>query len=275
MTTAILRMHLLPFVAAAVLAGCASAPIEVSVQTRAETYRQIGDPHAVLFSEPPQCAALPAIAGDVPGFGIFMNTALERVAADAGAGHSMIGPSEAGNLLSEKGLRTELDTLMNSWRPTSILAPKSLARIGEALDVPYLLVPYLVSYDIEKDSRFVAFGLTVFRSGWTTMQLALQLWHAPTGTLVWQGHGISTLAGEGVIGAPVAVAPTLEQGLRPMLNDFLTGRSETIVQKSLRRPEPSEPQTGDDSLEGDSSENGSLAGDSLTDDESPPSDSSG
>ena len=60
-----------------------------------------------------------------------------------------------------------------------------------------------------------------------------------------------------------------------MLNDFLTGRSETIVQKSLRRPEPSEPQTGDNSLEGDSSENGSLAGDSLTDDESPPSDSSG
>ncbi|MFZ9691667.1 MAG: hypothetical protein ACO3EP_06455 [Phycisphaerales bacterium] len=221
---------------APLLGGCASNAIEVSVQTRAESYRDIGNPRDVLFSTPPRCAVLPANAGATPGFGIFMNTAIEQVLRERAAEESVIGPSETGNLLSESGLRTQLDALLNSWQPSNVLDPDGLRAIGEALGVPYLVVPYLVTYSTNNNSRITFLGVTFVRTGWTTIQVALQLWHAPTGVLVWQGQGISTLGCEGIIGPPVPTGATIEEAVRPMLADFLSGRSESIVSKQLPRP---------------------------------------
>ena len=223
---------------APLLGGCASNAIEVSVQTRAESYRDIGNPRDVLFTTPPVCAVLPSNAGSTPGFSVFMNTAIERVLREQGGKETVIGPSETGNVLSEAGLRTQLDALMNSWQPSNVLDPAGLRTIGDALGVPYLLVPYLVTYNTNNNSRITFLGVTFVRTGWTTVQVALQLWHAPSGTLVWQAQGISTLGCEGIIGPPVPTGATIEEALRPMVADFLSGRSESIVSKQLPRPKP-------------------------------------
>ena len=227
--------------------GCASNAIEVSVQTRAESYRRLEHPRTVMFSQPPACAVLPANAGGTPGLAIFMNAAIEQVLRDAGAESSVIGPTETGNLLSASGLRSELDALVRSWQPTGVLDPATLARIGETLGVRFVMMPYLATYNTNNDSRFTFLGFTFVRTGWTTVQVALQLWHTPTGTLVWQGHGISTLGCEGIIGPPVPAAPTIEQAVRPMIDDFIAGRSESIVVKELAIPTPtrSRPTTAD------------------------------
>ena len=227
--------------------GCASNAIEVSVQTRAESYRRLEHPRTVMFSQPPACAVLPANAGGTPGLAIFMNAAIEQVLRDAGAESSVIGPTETGNLLSASGLRSELDALVRSWQPTGVLDPATLARIGETLGVRFVMMPYLATYATNNDSRFTFLGFTFVRTGWTTVQVALQLWHTPTGTLVWQGHGISTLGCEGIIGPPVPAAPTIEQAVRPMIDDFIAGRSESIVVKELAIPKPtqSRPTTAD------------------------------
>lgn len=227
--------------------GCASNAIEVSVQTRAESYRRLEHPRTVMFSQPPACAVLPANAGGTPGLAIFMNAAIEQVLRDAGAESSVIGPTETGNLLSASGLRSELDALVRSWQPTGVLDPATLARIGETLGVRFVMMPYLATYNTNNDSRFTFLGFTFVRTGWTTVQVALQLWHTSTGTLVWQGHGISTLGCEGIIGPPVPAAPTIEQAVRPMIDDFIAGRSESIVVKELAIPTPtqSRPTTAD------------------------------
>lgn len=218
--------------------GCASNAVEVSVQTRAESYRRIEDPREVLFSTPPASAVLPANAGGTPGFGIFMNTAIEKVLRESKAGETVIGPTEAGNLLSEMGLRPQLDALLNSWQPSNVLDPDSLRSIGEALGVRYLFVPYLVTYATNNNARVTFLGVTFVRTGWTTVQVAVQLWHAESGTMVWQGQGLSTLGCEGLIGPPVPAGPTIEEAIRPMVQDFLSGRSESIVSKQLPLPKP-------------------------------------
>lgn len=220
------------------LAGCASNAIEVSVQTRAERYREIEHPRKILFASPPATAVLPSNAGSTPGFGVFMNTSIEKVLREAGAEETVIGPTETGNVLSEMGLRPQLDALMNSWQPSNVLDPEGLAKVGEALGVRFLLVPYLVTYNTNNNSRITFLGVTFVRTGWTTIQVALQLWHTPTGTMVWQGQGISTLGCEGIIGPPVPTGPTIEEAIRPMLEDFITGRSESIVAKQLPLPKP-------------------------------------
>ena len=66
----------LPLLLAAILcfagcAGCASNAIEVSVQTRAESYRRIEHPRKILFASPPATAVLPSNAGSTPGFGVL------------------------------------------------------------------------------------------------------------------------------------------------------------------------------------------------------------
>lgn len=220
------------------LSGCASTAIEVSVQTRAESYRQIEKPREILFANPPASAVLPSNAGGTPGLGVFMNTAIEKVLRESGAKETVIGPTETGNLLSEMGLRSELDALMNSWQPSNVLDPAGLAKIGDTLGVRYLLVPYLVTYNTNNNSRITFLGVTFVRTGWTTIQVALQLWHTPSGTMVWQGQGISTLGCEGIIGPPVPTGPTIEEAIRPMLEDFIAGRSESIVSKQLPLPKP-------------------------------------
>lgn len=220
------------------LSGCASTAIEVSVQTRAESYRRIEPPREILFATPPATAVLPSNASGTPGFGVFMNTAIEKVLRESGAKETVIGPTETGNLLSEMGLRGELDALMNSWQPSNVLDPAGLAKIGDALGVRYLFVPYLVTYNTNNNSRITFLGVTFVRTGWTTIQVALQLWHTPSGTMVWQGQGISTLGCEGIIGPPVPTGPTIEEAIRPMLGDFIAGRSESIVAKQLPLPKP-------------------------------------
>lgn len=234
----------LPLLLAAILcfagcAGCASNAIEVSVQTRAESYRRIEHPRKILFASPPATAVLPSNAGSTPGFGVFMNTSIEKVLRESGAEESVIGPTETGNVLSEMGLRSQLDALMNSWQPSNVLDPQGLEKIGEALGVRFLLVPYLVTYNTNNNSRITFLGVTFVRTGWTTIQVALQLWHTPSGTMVWQGQGISTLGCEGIIGPPVPTGPTIEEAIRPMLEDFIAGRSESIVSKKLPLPKPS------------------------------------
>jgi len=235
------------------LMGCASNAIEVSVQTRSHGYRILEHPQKVLASNPPNCAVLPANAGGTPGFGGFMNAAMERVLREEGLDSSVIAPTETGNLMTEAGKVGLLDELMNSWSPSNVLDPALLREVGEALEVRFLLAPYLVSYSTSNNPRFSFFGVTAVRTGWTTVQVLLQLWHAPTGVMVWQSEGIATLACEGIVGPPVPIGPTIAEAARPMLQDFMAGRSESIISTKLPAPKPSAMEAGpEDSAPDDS-----------------------
>ena len=149
--------------------GCASHAIEMSVQTRAESYRMLEDPSAVLMSSPPACAVLPANAGTTPGFGAFLNTAMERVLRQIGASETVIPPTEVGNLMVERGKRADLNELLQSWQPSNVLDPATLNAVAGELGVEFLMVPYLVTYGTNNDARFSFFGITLVRTGWTTV----------------------------------------------------------------------------------------------------------
>jgi len=220
------------------LLGCASDAIEVSVQTRSHGYRILEHPQRVLAADPPNCAVLPANAGGTPGLGTLVNAAIERVLREKGLDASVIAPTETGNLMTEAGRVGLLDELLNSWAPSNVLDPTLLREVGEALEVRFLLAPSLVSHSTNNNTRFSFLGITMVRTGWTTVQVSLQLWHAPTGVLVWQSEGIATLACEGIVGPPVPIGPTVAEAVRPMLEDFLTGRSESILAKKLPAPKP-------------------------------------
>ena len=66
----------------------------------------------------------------------------------------------------------------------------------------------------------------------------MQIWHAPSGRLVWQSTASGTLVGEGVVGNPPPIQPVLDAILRAMLEDFVSGRSETVLTTEIKPPAP-------------------------------------
>lgn len=244
-------------VAGALLAGgCATPNIQVGVQTRSQVYAEIRDPMEILNSSPPKCAILPTVvSGASPGLGSFVDNALGRILAGVVLRKSLHGPlgmmrfsdgpderpdtvrspAFVINSLNSMGLGRELQTVLGSAIPGGVLDRDGLRRIGRALEVEYLMLPWLVGVHTDNATRFAFGGITFVRTGWTTVEMTLQIWHAPSGRMVWQSTGTATLVGEGVIGTPPPVQPVFDEILIPMLVDFVEGRSESNLTDEIKK----------------------------------------
>lgn len=241
--------------------GCATPNIHVGVQTRSQLYAEIPDPLEILNSSPPKCAILPTIvSGASPGLGSFVDNALGRILAGVVLRKSLHGPlglmrfsdgpderpdtvrspASVINSLNSMGLGRELQTVLGSAIPGGVLDRDGLRRIGRALEVEYVMLPWLVGVHTDNATRFAFGGITFVRTGWTTVEMTLQIWHAPSGRMVWQSTGTATLVGEGVIGTPPPVQPVFDEILVPMLIDFVEGRSESELSEEIKaRPSES------------------------------------
>ena len=243
-----------------VAVGCASPTIKVGVQTRSQLHQPFADPVEILTATPPQCAIPPAaVSSASAGFGPFTDQSLGRMLDDAverggqgilflrsptshhgddDASPTVLSPADVVNAANPAGLGGDLKALLASIVPGGVLDRDKLRRIGRLLDVEYLLLPWLVGVHTDNATRFNFAGLTLVRTGWTTVEMVMQIWHAPSGRLVWQSTASGTLVGEGVVGNPPSIQPVLDAILRAMLEDFVSGRSETVLTTEIKPPAP-------------------------------------
>lgn len=245
---------------ALVAVGCASPTIKVGVQTRSQLHQPFADPVEILTDSPPRCAILPAaVSSTSAGFGPFTDQSLGRMlddaverggqgilflrsptshAGDDHASPTVLSPADVVNAANPAGLGGDLKALLASVSPGGVLDRDKLRRIGRLLDVEYLLLPWLVGVHTDNATRFNFAGITLVRTGWTTVEMVMQIWHAPSGRLVWQSTASGTLVGEGVVGNPPPIQPVLDAILRAMLEDFVSGRSETVLTTEIEPPAP-------------------------------------
>ena len=90
--------------------------------------------------------------------------------------------------------------------------------------------------------RFSLLGLTAVRSNWTTSNLTLQLYHAPSGRMAWQSVGDCTEYTEAITTAPVPLHVVMAELAGVMVSDLLQSRSRTSLlwitnQKARAEPE--------------------------------------
>lgn len=247
------------------LVGCASPNVQVGVTTRAETYVPDLDVPALLAATPARLAILPTtVTGTSVGFAPFVNISIDRLVRQARRGErqsfipgltalgasgdrrslSLYSVSEVVNGVNAAGLAPELTALLDDTSKDSIADRAKLRPIAEALGVEYLMIPWLAGVHTDNANRFTFAGLSFIRTGWISIEITLQLWHAPSGHLVWQSVGSGNIVGEGVVGTSPALAESIEQILRPMLQAFLSGESDVVVSTELseranaRDPEP-------------------------------------
>ena len=223
------------------LFGCANNALDVGVTTRAESYVEIDDRLEMLRSKPAKCAALPTImTGVSEGRGIAADLAVDLALKRDPQGQTDSDDSDSVpmNVLKHQevlamcvaaGRFGMLRSLLQSLQPGNMLEPKSLTELGNLLDVEYLLSPQVVSITTDNATRFSFAGFTFIMNGWITIEATLQLWHAPTGMLVWQSAGQGSLTTENLAGYPPPTQAALNELFATLVGDFISGRRETVV----------------------------------------------
>ncbi|RPG16390.1 MAG: hypothetical protein CBB69_008145 [Phycisphaera sp. TMED9] len=219
------------------LGGCAASGIQVGVQNRSEQYLPMPAPKTILSSTPPNCAVLPTFAsGSDAGVASFANLSFAYVARREIKDANILSHADVVNRLNATGDASLLNELLASIDPGDFLGRDKLQQVGKSLGVEYLMLPRLADVITDNTTRFSFAGFTFIMTGWTTVEIGLQIWHAPTGQLVWQATGSGTLAGENLVGSSPAIQTTLDALLTAMLIDFIDGRSESVLSMDLPKP---------------------------------------
>jgi hypothetical protein len=242
-------------VAGALAGGCADTKLQVGLHTRSAVYanslieREKGV-LAILTANPPRVGTLQGVSPGAPlrGLGTFASDAirvgLHRECPDATV---LTGPATAG-LAARAGKSRELGQLLKDANDTGILAAEDLAALGKATGLDYFFLGTVASHGTTNAVRLNPLGLTMIRSDWTTMNMVLQLYHAPSGRIVWQSVGDSTGYTESVVSNPVSVHSVMSDLASAMLEDLIKGRSRTTVTRVGDGPvrleaEPDDPGT--------------------------------
>jgi hypothetical protein len=225
--------------------GCASASVEIGVTTKARTYQDFGNPLELMTAVPPRCAVLPAIMassgiGHGPSTNISFADCMQRdyrpfslLERDPQKAFTAIPYDQSLNTAIRAGRYDDLSTLMLQLRSNGLADPTLLRTIGRLLDVEYLLVPAVVSVKVDNASRFTFTGLTFIRTGWISIEGLVGLWHAPTGTLVWQGVGEGTLTAENVVGISPPAQNAIDGLFSALISDFVNLRSESVLRSKV------------------------------------------
>jgi hypothetical protein len=229
--------------------GCAETSLKVGLQTRSAIYansllEQEKGVRALLTAKPSRVGILQGVSPGAPlrGLGPLASDAV-RVGLHRRCEDSTVvsGPTVVG-LAARAGKSQELARVLRDANDTGILSAPDLAELGKATGLDYFFLAIVGANYVRDSTRFSLFGLTAVRSNWTTSTLTLQLWHAPTGRMVWQSVGDCTEYTETVATAPVPLHIVTAEIAAAMVNDLVQGRSRTTLIWVMNQPAKSEPE---------------------------------
>lgn len=236
-------------VALPIPAGCAETSVKVGLQTRSAIYansllEEENGVRTLLTSSPPRVGILQGVSPGAPvrGFGPFASDAV-RVALRRRCPDSTVlsGPTVVG-MAAAAGKSQDLARILREANDTGILPAPDLAALGRALKLDYFFLGMVASNDMRDATRLSQLGLTMVRSHWTVSNLTIQLYHAPSGRMVWQSVGDCTEYVETVAAAPVPLHSVMAEVAAAMIGDLVDGRSRTTLlwvtnQRAVKEPE--------------------------------------
>lgn len=210
--------------------------MKIGVHTRSAVYAKSvlerdGGARAILTAQPPRVGTLQGVSPGAPlrGLGAFASDAvrigLHRTCPTATV---LTGPTTMA-LAARAGKSRELHQLLDNANNTGILLAEDLAALGKATGLDYFFLGTIAWININNATRFNPLGLTMVRSDWTNMNMVLQLYHAPSGEIVWQSVGDCTGYTESAAAVPISVHVVTSDLGEAMMNDLLMGRSRSTM----------------------------------------------
>ncbi len=246
---------ILSLLASAMPIGCADTTVQVGLHTRSAVYVRslLGpdmDARAILTSNPPRVGTLQGVSPGAPlrGLGTFASDSVRVGLHRQCAGATVLTGPATMALAARVGKSRDLAKMLEDANNSGILAAEDLASISTATGLEYFFLCTIASHNTTNAVRFNPLGLTMVRSDWTTMNMVLQLYHAPSGRIVWQSVGDATGYTESVASNPVSVHAVTSDLASAMIGDLIRGRSRTTLTRVGDGPvqveaEPNDPDT--------------------------------
>ncbi|MEH6813275.1 MAG: hypothetical protein V7677_12155, partial [Motiliproteus sp.] len=89
--------------------------------------------------------------------------------------------------INQAGLATEYKTMLQNYRTTGIFEQNTLVKIGDAINIRYLLQLNLANFNQGSHGRFSLLGLRLFQTKHAEIRIFIQIWDSHTGSIVWEG----------------------------------------------------------------------------------------
>jgi hypothetical protein len=89
--------------------------------------------------------------------------------------------------INKAGLAAAYKEMLQNYRTTGIFDQNTLAKIGGAIKVRYLMQLNLASFNQGSHGRFSLLGFRLFQTKYADIRIFIQIWDSVTGSIVWEG----------------------------------------------------------------------------------------
>lgn len=209
-------------------AGCSSSAFGWHVQTYSTPHRSSFD-YKILERQPVAifgALGMIPIEGNEVGVENFLAEILSKVAPRI----QVMDPVETVTRINKSGFVDAYEKMHEAAISSNILAQEPLQRLGAAVGTRYIFQPRVMLFRQSMTDRWSIpiFGVRVSQTRATVLRLALQLWDAETGALLWFSVAEGTMQGEAMSQDPVYFKDVVRVTLGSMIQDFVSGRTESM-----------------------------------------------
>jgi hypothetical protein len=209
-------------------AGCSSSMFGWHVQTYSTPRRSSFD-YRTLEREPVAifgALGMIPIEGNEVGVENFLAEILKKVAPRV----QFIDPLESVTRINRSGHVDAYAKMHEDALSSNILAQEPLRKLGAAVGARYVFQPRVMLFRQSMTDRwfFPIFGLRISQTRATILRLALQLWEAETGALLWFSVAEGTMQGEAMSQDPVYFKDVVRVTLGGMIQDLMSGRTDSM-----------------------------------------------
>jgi hypothetical protein len=225
------------------LTGCSSSIYAWTVRTNSTAPPASFDP-TILERAPVavlEAQTLAGLRGTELGLAHYLTDIVGKIAPNM----RMIPAKESINKINAAGLVPEYLRMRADLDQGNVLEATALKKIGTAIGARYVFQPRLGAFTQTMTERWKFADLRIVQTRSSTLRLALQLWDAQTGELVWASVAEAVLSNEAVGQDPVFLEDAARVTLGSMVTDFQRGRTAStytplngLLDSLIRQPEP-------------------------------------
>ena len=183
--------------------GC-GAPLRQVSTVALEFYRDPGLPDLNGIPIALLQTAVVSRSGQLIEFRSAVSDLLEEAFRVHRPDRKIIPTREVLSRINQTHLTRKYAEMLRTYEITGILDRDVLRALGRMMGIRYLLQPRLMHYTERTSVRLSAFGLALISTRETTVKVALQLWDAWTGAILWEGTGQGTVATEVMRATPIS-----------------------------------------------------------------------
>ena len=197
---------------------------------------------------------MPGLRGNEVALGQYLGDIIYKVAPN----WKVVSEQETSTRINRAGLASKMTVMRNDYEQSNILDQEALRNLAAALGVRYIFQPRLAAFTQTMTDRwkFPALDVRLTQTRSSIMRLALQLWDAETGELVWTSVAETNMANEAVSQDPVYLEDIARATLGGMLSDLLNRRTASqytplnkVLDNLIREAMPKEKEDGEKSAE--------------------------